>query len=133
MLKKEETILREILWGERPVHHLSFIKIRHSETPDGHEIENPRHLNVVGGPVDIARGMLRYRQEPEKMKSWARLVWNNPELFSIDLDPAGENSELEKAIVGVINGQTVSEEAMARAETLVPKFPKKKRFLGEGG
>lgn len=132
MLKKEETILKEILWGERPVHHLSFVKISHSETPDGHEIENPRHLNVVGGPADVARGLLRYRQEPEKMKSWARLVWNNPDLFSIVLDPEGENSVLEKGLLEAIKGQALSEETLTRAETLVPTFPKK-RFLGEGG
>ena len=132
MLKKEETILKEILWGERPVHHLSFVKISHSETPDGHEIENPRHLNVVGGPADVALGLLRYRQEPEKMKSWARLVWNNTDLFSIVLDPEGENSVLEKGLLEAIKGQALSEETLTRAKTLVPTFPKK-RFLGEGG
>ncbi len=131
MLKKEETILKEIFWGERPAHHLSFVKIKHSVTPEGlPEIENPRDLNVVCQAVDIARGLLRYYREPEKLKSWALLILFTPEIFPLDLAPPEEKVVLEKALGEVAEGKPLPEDALTLAKTLVPTFPKK-RFLGE--
>lgn len=130
MLNQEQTILKEIVWGERPPHHVSFLKIKYQHTQDGHRVENARDLNVVAGTVDVARGLLRYHKDPQKLKLWATLFEDIPEVFSLALS-RDENGELMASAVKSAAGDTpIADEALALARQLVPSFPKK-RFLGE--
>ncbi len=130
MLKKEETILKEILWGERPYHHLSFLKIKHTLTPEGHQIENPRHLNVVAGMEDLARGILRYHKESSKLQEWAQFILEANELFDLDLtDPQWADQYLE-ALKNISRGNDLEQKVLEHAREIMPFFPKK-RALGE--
>ncbi len=130
MMKNEETILKEIVWGERPPHHLSFVKIRYAHTGQGHVIENPRHLNVVAGPKDIARGILRYLKEPEKLKLWATLFDDVPEVFSLSLPRDDAGCLLQAALQCAVNKTPLTDDMLVQARQLSPSFPKK-RYLGE--
>ncbi|MFQ5481206.1 MAG: hypothetical protein ACE5ER_00505 [Nitrospinaceae bacterium] len=130
MLQKEQTILREILWGERPIHHLPFVKIRLLQTATGYRVENPRHLAVTAQPQDVARGLLRYRLEISRLQVWARFILETPEIYSLELQGSEAGETLFQALNSVAQGGPLSPEALQTAQTLVPEFPKK-RFLGE--
>ena len=130
MLNNEETILKEIVWGERPPHHLSFVKIKYTHTRDGHRVDNIRDLNVVAGTVDIARGLLRYHKEPQKLKLWATLFEDVPEVFSLSLSRDAQGDLMANALKCAAGDAPIDENALALARQLVPAFPKK-RFLGE--
>lgn len=130
MQKEEETILKEILWGERPLHHLSFLKIGMFREGGGYRLENTRDLHVTGGPYDVARGLLRYRNEPVRLAEWAALVLNTPELFGLELSRSQEGRVFEEALGEAAGGGKVTPEVFERARALVPAFPKK-RALSE--
>jgi len=130
MQKKEETILKEILWGERPIDHLPFVKIRLHKGPEGYTLENTRDLNLPAGPKDVARGLLRYRQEPARLSEWAGFILTATELYGLELNRTEEGRVLEAALRAAAAGQTPPAEALATARALVPAFPKK-RALGE--
>ncbi len=130
MLKKEETILKEILWGERPVHHLSFLKIKYSRGPDGHKIENPRHLNVVAGIEDVARGILRYYKEPSRLREWSLFLLQARELYDLDLGNTEWADVFLKQLERISTGESLDQDVLDHAREIVPFFPKK-RALGE--
>ncbi|QPJ63212.1 MAG: hypothetical protein G3M70_15545 [Candidatus Nitronauta litoralis] len=130
MLKKEETILKEILWGERPYHHLSFLKINHSLTSEGHRIENPRHLNIVAKIEDLARGILRYYKEPSKLQEWARFILEANELYDLDLGNNEWADQFLKELKNISTGNALEQKVLDHAREIMPFFPKK-RALGE--
>ena len=93
-------------------------------------MDNIRDLNVVAGTVDIARGLLRYHKEPQKLKLWATLFEDVPEVFSLSLSRDAQGDLMANALKCATGDAPIDENALALARQLVPAFPKK-RFLGE--
>lgn len=92
MSRQAQRIL-EIVRGERPLHELAAAGIEIRQNGNSQELYNPNGIVVMPDVVDVAKGLLAFRFEPETLRTWASLVLSGSafiDLTALDSTSLGE-------------------------------------------
>jgi hypothetical protein len=120
-------IILQVVRGERPLTDLQDLGISitieqntyTTENPMRITIENPRGVEADASALDIARGILRYRRDPEELRTWAAIVLGDSNFLGFLLEDHPDEDPLLGALWDASFGEPLKDEAINTAERLV--------------
>ena len=116
-----ETIVRQVVRGERDVGALRSAGILVLPAGDGYEIVNDDGLSVVVGPHDVAAGVVALASDPDRLVEWASILLAGSIFLDLAMEsePAGE--ELLGALWNLSFGKPLDHAALTLAKKLAKR------------
>jgi hypothetical protein len=84
----------------------------------GFEFANKDNLSVTVGPSDIAAGIVRLADDPERLKEWAALVMAASGFLDLKLDSTPDGERLLEALWDLTFGEQLDDDTLALARDL---------------
>jgi hypothetical protein len=118
-----ETLLRQVVRGERPIADLQQLDVRITHNGNVTTIENPRGLVLLATADDVASGVLRYENHPKELREWAWLLLAADTIYDLDLEGDQEGETLLNAVWDLSFGKELSSMAAAAARRIGSRAP----------
>lgn len=113
-----ETIVRQVVRGERDVSELRSAGILVLPAGDGYEIVNDGEICVVVGPVDVAAGIVAFAGDPAALAEWASILLAGAIFVDLSMDNAPGGEQLLEALWNLSYGQPLDEAALRLARQI---------------
>jgi hypothetical protein len=107
-----EDVILQAVRGQTPWSALQDLDVDLEINGASCSIENPRHLVAVAKPADISCGFLNYRNDPERLKTWAWLVLAASSLIDLDLEGHASGDVLLDALWDAAYGVPLSQDVL---------------------
>lgn len=112
-------LILQVVRGEKPWTDLARLGITIVFEGSATRVDNPRGMVAVAQPVDIAQGLLEYRDRPDDLRAWARVILAGVPFLDLALDDQPVGDILLDALWDATFGRQLADEAIRTAEQLV--------------